>query len=55
MNKDVEEFVKPGSEAEELARAMDFEALPRHCYVALDEFIKAIEAISANETPDKKH
>ena len=36
MNKDLEEFVKPGSEAEKLARAMDFQALPRHVAIIMD-------------------
>ena len=36
MNKDLEQFVKPGSEAEKLVRAMDLEALPRHVAIIMD-------------------
>jgi undecaprenyl diphosphate synthase len=36
MNKDLQEFVKAGSEAEELAQAIDFGALPRHVAIIMD-------------------
>lgn len=36
MNKDLEEFIKPGSKAEEFARAMDFTALPKHVAIIMD-------------------